>query len=229
MPRSRHQSTTLRRCSTGSTRRSGSTGEFSHSSAGRLRAERGQRVGRDGAGAGEHRAHLVRRVGQRGVGDQVARRRCRGGRHRGDQLLGADHRQHRVQAEAGRRRAAGRASPGTPAGCRPARSSSGSPASRPPRTARAARPRASGRRACRPRGRRCRRGAPRAVAACAVRWSQGKSGSRRRDRGRRGRRAQESWFCGGRAATNGWSLSISPILAAPPGEPRSSKKPTLAV
>ena len=34
MPRSRHQSTTLRRCSTGSTRPVGFDGEFSHSSAG---------------------------------------------------------------------------------------------------------------------------------------------------------------------------------------------------
>ena len=33
-----------------------------------------------------------------------------------------------------------------------------------------------------------------------------------------------SCSCGGSAATSGWSLSISPILAAPPGEPRSSKK-----
>ena len=34
MPRSRHQSTTLRRCSTGSTRPVGFEGEFSHSSLG---------------------------------------------------------------------------------------------------------------------------------------------------------------------------------------------------
>ena len=34
MPRSRHQSTTLRRCSTGSTRPVGFEGELSHSSAG---------------------------------------------------------------------------------------------------------------------------------------------------------------------------------------------------
>ena len=41
-------------------------------------------------------------------------------------------------------------------------------------------------------------------------------------------RQAHSWFCGGRPAIIGWSLSISPILAAPPGEPRSSKKCTLA-
>ena len=35
-----------------------------------------------------------------------------------------------------------------------------------------------------------------------------------------------SW--GGSAATSSWSWSISPSLAAPPGEPRSSKKWTLA-
>ena len=41
-------------------------------------------------------------------------------------------------------------------------------------------------------------------------------------------RDQWSWFCGGSSAIIGWSWSISPILAAPPGEPRSSKKWTLA-
>ena len=41
--------------------------------------------------------------------------------------------------------------------------------------------------------------------------------------------AQLSTACGGRAATIGWSFSILPILAAPPGEPRSSKNSTLAL
>src|SRR5680860_1293891 len=41
--------------------------------------------------------------------------------------------------------------------------------------------------------------------------------------------AGQSWICGGKAAIIGWSLSITPSLAAPPGEPRSSKKSTLAL
>jgi len=43
--------------------------------------------------------------------------------------------------------------------------------------------------------------------------------------------ARDRWVyspCGGSAAMIGWSLAISPILAAPPGEPRSSKNSTLA-
>ena len=35
--------------------------------------------------------------------------------------------------------------------------------------------------------------------------------------------------CGGRAATSGWSLPIFPVLAAPPGLPRSEKNSTLAL
>ncbi|GAA2252107.1 hypothetical protein GCM10010104_56210 [Streptomyces indiaensis] len=37
------------------------------------------------------------------------------------------------------------------------------------------------------------------------------------------------WFCGGSAATKGWSRSISPSLLAPPGEPSSSKNSTFAL
>ncbi len=79
----------------------------------------------------------------------------------------------------------------------------------------------------------------RARAAYAVRWSHGKSGSERETeraahQGLVGGAALvavgHSWFCGnGRSATSWWSLSITPSLAAPPGEPRSSKKSTLAV
>ena len=38
-----------------------------------------------------------------------------------------------------------------------------------------------------------------------------------------------SGACGGSAATTGWSLPILPVLEAPPGEPRSSKKSTLTL
>ncbi len=75
----------------------------------------------------------------------------------------------------------------------------------------------------------------RAVAAYAVSWSHGKSGQALRTRFRDGRcaparppRRHSSCSCGGSASTSGWSFSMTPILAAPPGEPRSSKKCTLA-
>ena len=42
----------------------------------------------------------------------------------------------------------------------------------------------------------------------------------------RQRHSSCSW--GGSASISGWSLSMTPILAAPPGEPRSSKKCTFA-
>ena len=67
-------------------------------------------------------------------------------------------------------------------------------------------------------------GCARARSAWPVSLSQGKSGSREETVSV----AHSSCSCGGSAATSAWSLSISPILAAPPGEPRSSKKWTLA-
>ena len=41
--------------------------------------------------------------------------------------------------------------------------------------------------------------------------------------------AQCSCSCGGSAVMSGWSLGMSPSLAAPPGEPRSSKNSTFAL
>ena len=73
----------------------------------RARAEGGQRVGGEAVGTGERRAHLVGRVGQRGVADQVAGADAEVDRHRADELLGADHRQHAVEAEPGDAVAAG--------------------------------------------------------------------------------------------------------------------------
>ena len=101
MPRSRHQSTTLRRCSGGSTRPVGLDGEFSQSSAGRSGpSEVSESVATD-AGAGQRRADLVGRVGQLGEDDQVTGAEAEVHRQRGDQLLRADHRQHLVEAEPG--------------------------------------------------------------------------------------------------------------------------------
>ena len=44
-----------------------------------------------------------------------------------------------------------------------------------------------------------------------------------------GGQGQCSTSCGGSAAISGWSLLILPVLAAPPGEPRSSKNSTFAL
>ena len=82
----------------------------------------------------------------------------------------------------------------------------------------------------------------RARSAIGTSGSQGKSGSRpetdvpptgdpggRHGRTQRAGVGHSSCSCGGSAATSGWSFSMTPILAAPPGEPRSSKNSTLAV
>ena len=219
----------------GSTRPVGFDGELTYSSAGTRGPEAGQRVGGDALRAGQRRAHLVRRVGQRGDrrrGRPAPRPRWSGSD--ADQLLGADHGQHPVQAEPGDAEPAGQPVEAGLPGVLPADRDAGSPAS--PRRRAAPRWTTSGvgstgvptDRSTIPSG------CARAVAAYDVSWSQGKSGSRAETAARGGLDArptggQWSWFCGGSASMSGWSLSITPILAAPPGEPRSSKKPTLAV
>ena len=90
----------LRRWSTGSTRPVGFDGELSHSSRGVSGPERGQRVGGHGAGAGQDGADLVGRVGDLRVDHQVTGTDAEVARHRRDQLLGADDRQHAVEARA---------------------------------------------------------------------------------------------------------------------------------
>ena len=174
----------------------------------------------------QRRADLVGRVGELGLDDQVTRARGPGRwaarRSAPWSRPSAAPRRDRDRP----RRSAAPASPGRPAGSRAARSSAGSPGSRRRRPAPAGRPRASGRPGCRPRGRRCRRGARAPARRTASGGPRGSPGAVRRPSsvGRQG----HSWFWGGSAAIIGWSLSISPILAAPPGEPRSSKKCTLA-
>ena len=145
---------------------------------GPLRAERRQRVGGDGPGAGQRRADLVGRVGELGVDDQVSGADAEVDGERRDQLLRADHGQHLVEAEPGHTVGAGQPVERRPAGSRPGRSWSGSPASPRPPAARPARRPGSGRPGCRPRGRRCRPGAAGARSAWPVSLSQGKSGSR---------------------------------------------------
>ena len=156
-------STTLRRCSTGSTRPVGLDGELSQTSADTRGAERRQRrpCGTE-LGAGEQRAHLVGRVGDLRDDDQVARGRARA-------ASAARRRAPWSRSSAGRRRG----STATPkrrasdaaialaqlAACRAWSGSPGRP--RPARPARRAPRRASGPPACRRRGRRSRPGCAR--------------------------------------------------------------------
>ncbi len=192
-----------------------------------LRAERGQRVGGHGAGAGQRRADLVRRVGQRRVDDQVGRTEPEMGREGGDQLLGADRRDHAVQPEPGDAVPAGE-----PVDARLPRLGA------PDRERVAGRVGGGAQRLLHDRRGRVDRRTDREVDdAVGVRPSplgvgrQLVPGEVREPRGDAGGHSWfcHSWFWGGRPAMNGWSWSISPILAAPPGEPRSSKKFTLAV
>ncbi len=64
-----------------------------------LGSEGRQRVGREAAGPGQARTHLVGRVGQRGVDHQVAGTEAEVDGQGGDELLRADHRQDPVEAE----------------------------------------------------------------------------------------------------------------------------------
>ena len=77
--------------------------------AGRARSARRPATG---VGAGQPRPDLVRRVGDLGVDDDVAGAEAEQRRQPGDQLLGADRRQHRRRVDAGRA-AAGRTRPTT--------------------------------------------------------------------------------------------------------------------
>ena len=191
----------------------------------RLGAERRQRVGGDTAGAGEGGTDLVRRVGELRPRDEVTRpdpELARQGRH---QLLGADERQHAVEAEAGHPVASTQPVDGRLPG-----------RDRADRERVARRVGGSTQRVLDdPRGRVDRRADREVDDPVRVRpgalgvLDQSVPGEvRESSRDAVEPAGQWSCSCGGSAAINGWSWSISPILAAPPGEPRSSKKWTLA-
>ena len=194
------------------------------------RAERGQRVGGDDLGADQRRTDLVGRVGQLRAG----RRGRPGPRPRWvgspaisslEPIDGSTPSRPRPVTPKRRREPVDAGLPGL----RQADGGRVARASRRRRAAPAARPRGVGSTGVPTERSTMPSGWARACSAYGVSWSQGKSGSRAETRPceRRPRQAH-SWFCGGSAAIIGWSLSISPILAAPPGEPRSSKKCTLA-
>ena len=210
----------------GSTRPVGLDGLLSHSSARRARDRTPSASrSRPARGTGQRRADLVGRVGQRRVADQVTRTDAEVDRHRRRSAPWSRSPAARRRGRGRSRRGGGPASRSPPGASPRARSSSGSPASRTPPAARPGRRRAWGRRGCRPRGRRCRRGgrAPsRRTSSACPRGSPGAGGRPA------GADDHSSCSCGGSAATSSWSLSMTPILAAPPGEPRSSKKWTLA-
>ena len=203
-----------------------------------LRPDRRQRVGGDGAGTGQPGADLVGRVGQRRLHHDVTRAEAEVPGQRGDQLLGADHRQHPGDVQPGHAEAAGQPVDRRLPGVRAA------DGERVPR-----RVGGRGEGPLHDLGRRVDGRADREVdeavgvrtRTVAVRREvvpgevRQRGGNRtRRPPGCGGRRVVvaggHSAFCGkDSAATSGWSLSITPSLAAPPGEPRSSKKSTLAL
>ncbi len=190
-----------------------------------LGGERQQVVGPvhgDGPSTHERRADGVRRVGQRRVRDHVAGTDAEVERQRADQLLGPDDRQDLVRAQPDDPVDAGQ--PGDDGVAH------GGP---PDRQRVAGRVRLGGERPLDDLGRGVDRSPDRQVddRSGVGRGPAPDAGERGLDGGRKTVRegGQWSWFWGGRAAMKGWSWSISPILAAPPGEPISSKNATLAV
>ena len=90
MPRSRAQATTLRRCSTGSTRPVGLDGEFSHSSAGRRGPSAVSLSRPHELAPGQQRADGVGRVRDLGKTTRSPAADPEQRRQPGDELLGAD-------------------------------------------------------------------------------------------------------------------------------------------
>ncbi len=192
----------------------------------------GDVLGRDVAAQhrqpGQDGAHLVGRVGHLGDDDGAAARAARAaaqaeqGRQQRDQLLGphrGDDRGHGAQ-RVGQRHAqpalqpAGRRRPQVDAAQR-GRVAGGV--------------RAGGQ--CRPqhvRGRVHRRADGQVDHAPGV-LARPRAGRAQRVPGEVRQRAGAHSPCGGSAATNGWSLAIFPVRAAPPGLPRSEKNSTLAL
>ena len=126
------------------------------------------------------------------------------------------------------RRAGGRTSRRRPAAARACRASSGSPASPPPPPAPPARRSGVG-----------STGVPTDRSTMPPGYARARSangvervpGEVRQGAGQQAHRARRQSPCtrSGSVAMIGWSLSISPIFAAPPGEPRSSKNSTFAL
>ena len=149
------------------------------------------------------------------------------GRQPGHQLLGADRRQHRRPGRRPVHRDAANQPDRRPRAAPACRGSAGSRARRRRPRAPGVRPRGWGRPACRPTGRRCRPGGARRGLG---ERGQPVPGEVRQPAGRAPLGVSARLCsCGGSAAISGWSLSILPSLAAPPGEPRSSKNSTFAL
>ena len=188
----------------------------------------GQVVGGDRRAPGQRRAHRVRRVGHGREDDQVTGPEPEQGGQPGHQLLGPDHRQRGLRGQPGRPPAAAQVP------------DDGGPQLRGARRERVARTvRRLGQRPLPDLRGRVDRGADGQVddaVGMGLRPGLGpgegvpgkvREVGRAATADRRGRHS--SCSCGGSAAISGWSLSITPIFAAPPGEPRSSKKSTLAL
>jgi len=183
--------------------------------AGRRERVRGHRVG-----ARQPGADVVGRVGQLRVDDDVPGPAAEQRRQRGDELLGADQREHGVRVDADpvaagqpsgrrltqRRGAVGGRVPGSVGG-------------RPERVLHHLRDRVHGR--------------ARGQVHDPVRMGPGFLAVRGEQiPGEPGQPCGEGQLaspCGGSAATMGWSLLIFPTLEAPPGEPSSLKNSTFAL
>ena len=173
--------------------------------------------------ASEPGTDVVGGVGDRGDADDVARAEAEERRQPGDQLLAAHGRQHAVGVDAGDAPSAGE-----PTGDRLAQ------IRRPPRLRVAGRIRCRRQRLAHQGGRRVHRRAHGQVddplrvrlRDLLVRLERvpREVGELRAELA-----AHSSCSCGGSASMIGWSLAMMPILAAPPGLPRSSKNSTLAL
>ncbi len=184
----------------------------------------GDVVGRQRRRSGQASADVIGGVGNLRVHDDVARAQSQQGRQPGDELLRADRRQDRGRVETGH--ATTSREPrrhGLPEGGGPLRR-------RVPRRVSGVRERPADRLR-----RRVDRRADRQVDdAVGVRprplgvGRQGVPGKVRQTGREQAHSRQTAGICGGSAAMIGWSWSISPSLAAPPGEPSTSKNSTLA-
>ena len=178
-------------------------------------------VGGQHLGARDARADLVGRVGGRGDHDRVAGAHAELEREVGDELLGADDRQDVLVPQRHRGPAALHVAPDRlPQGGRPPHRGVAGPAGR-----------SVGQGADRGLGHRVDGRADRQVADAVGVRPGGGPGGRDGVPGEVGQAARQPgahspW--GGSASTIGWSASILPILAAPPGLPIVSKNFTLA-
>ena len=199
---------------------------------GRSLVHGGRVVGSQDAAAGDPGTDLVRRVGHGREHDQVIGSQPQQGRQPGHQLLGADDGQRRGRGQPCRsppRRQVGRyrLPQGAGTGGEGVAGTVGGPGQGLPAELRGRVDRGADREVDDPvrvlagpglgPGQRVPREVGQGRGQTPPRPSRGKA------------LAHSAVSCGGNASISGWSLSTTPILAAPPGDPRSLKNSTLAL